>query len=197
MGGGTSVLLVARRPHVTKELSGLITQGAWLTAELFDVKNDKYIYFPEWLNYIIYVLAFLFPRFAVMGRPEEQLKFARFLCDDKKVQDEFMQDPEVYRDGAQLGWLVAITKELKTIDKDYANIHLPVLAMHGNKDCITHHTASIDMINKIPSKDKHLKIYDGLRHQLISEPNGGEKVVADMIQFVLQRSKPAVTPSAL
>jgi alpha-beta hydrolase superfamily lysophospholipase len=62
---------------------------------------------------------------------------------------------------------------------------MPVLAMHGTSDKLTAPSGSRALIERIPAKDKTLKIYDGYYHDLVHEPGDkGPRVEADLIAWL-------------
>jgi esterase/lipase len=54
---------------------------------------------------------------------------------------------------------------------------MPVIAMHGTSDKLTAPAGSRLLIEKIPSADKQLKIYEGAYHDLLHEPDGRAQMV--------------------
>jgi alpha-beta hydrolase superfamily lysophospholipase len=51
---------------------------------------------------------------------------------------------------------------------------LPILALHGTVDRLTAASGSRALIERAPSADKTLKIYDGFSHDLVHEPKGSQ-----------------------
>jgi hypothetical protein len=60
---------------------------------------------------------------------------------------------------------------------------MPVLALHGTRDRLTAPAGSRLLIQTIPSTDKSLRIYDGLFHDLLHEPNG-RQVEDDIVAWL-------------
>jgi alpha-beta hydrolase superfamily lysophospholipase len=54
------------------------------------------------------------------------------------------------------------------------SITLPIRIMHGGADDMTSPEGSELLFNKVGSKDKKLKIYDGVMHEILNEPEGPE-----------------------
>lgn len=74
------------------------------------------------------------------------------------------------------------TEVIKTIQKlprQMPDINLPILIMHGTADRLTDPEGSRMLYERVGSKDKTLRLYDGFYHEIFSEP-GREQVFADM-----------------
>ena len=70
---------------------------------------------------------------------------------------------------------------------------LPILALHGTADQLTAPSGSRALIERAPSHDKTLRIYDGFAHDLVHEPNGAQ-VEDDMLAWLAAHTGgPAVT----
>lgn len=68
-------------------------------------------------------------------------------------------------------------------------IRVPLFAQHGSVDEATPPTGSRDLVARASSTDKTLVIYDGLKHDMLREPNGaGERVTADVIAWLDARA---------
>lgn len=60
---------------------------------------------------------------------------------------------------------------------------LPILALHGTRDALTAPSGSRELVRAAPSTDKTLKIYEGLYHDLLHEPQGA-KVADDILAWL-------------
>lgn len=75
-------------------------------------------------------------------------------------------------------------------------LEVPLLAMHGSVDKVTPPAGSKDLVEAAASKDKTLKIYEGLAHDLMHEPEKLQ-VMADLGDWLDARvAAPAAVPSA-
>jgi len=63
--------------------------------------------------------------------------------------------------------------------KNFVNYNYPCLILHGGDDKQIEKEASIQFHSSISSTDKQLKIYDGLRHEMLKEK--GENIVLEDI----------------
>lgn len=73
------------------------------------------------------------------------------------------------------------------VQESAASYQLPCLFLHGKDDRIIPYRASVDMIEKIASPDKELKLYEGLYHELVQEPER-DQVMADILTWLDQRA---------
>lgn len=63
------------------------------------------------------------------------------------------------------------------------HLTVPVLALHGTIDKLTAPSGSRALIERAPSTDKTLKIYEGFSHDLVHEPKG-EQVENDILAWL-------------
>lgn len=70
--------------------------------------------------------------------------------------------------------------------KKAGNYRLPCLFLHGRADRIIPYQSSPYIFERISSQDKELKIYDGLYHELIQEPER-EMVLGDILNWLEKR----------
>jgi alpha-beta hydrolase superfamily lysophospholipase len=108
---------------------------------------------------------------------------------DPKVVQECKDDPFVYQDGAPAHTAKELLKALGTISDRMEEITVPFLVMHGQADTITDPTASQDLSVRAASKDKTLKLYPNLVHDLLHEPEKAT-VMSDVEAWLEARTKP-------
>jgi len=99
------------------------------------------------------------------------------LSHDKAIVEAYDNDPLVYRGKitARLGSEMFTT--IAKFEKEMPAITLPVLIMQGSEDKLVDQAGSKTFYAKAGSKDKTLKIFDGLYHEIFNEPEK-EKVFA-------------------
>jgi acylglycerol lipase len=107
-------------------------------------------------------------------KPGEGLSTA-MLSRDPAVIKAYENDPLVYHGPIPAGF--AMFKEMSTLYDGVTKIKLPVLVMAGNGG--PDGARSRVLYERIPSKDKTLKLYDGLLHEIFNEPEYPQ-VMADM-----------------
>lgn len=68
---------------------------------------------------------------------------------------------------------------------DPARFHAPLLALHGTRDRLTAPSGSRDLVARAGTADRTLRIYPGLAHDLLHEPDGaGARVAADIAAWL-------------
>lgn len=112
-------------------------------------------------------------------------KFSR----DPAVVKACKEDPFVYQDGAPAHTAKELLNALGTISDRMEEVTLPFLVMHGTADEITDPTASQDLAARAGSKDKTIKLYPNLVHDLLHEPEKAT-VMSDVEAWLEARSKP-------
>ncbi len=102
---------------------------------------------------------------------------------DPDVVRRYDNDPLVYRDGMPIGTAAAIVKSARYVDKHAGRINLPVLISHGTDDGLVNHIASERFYERLGPMDKTLKLYQGLFHEILNEPER-DQVMQDMIDWL-------------
>lgn len=105
------------------------------------------------------------------------------ICTDKRVVDEYEQDPLVCH--VTVGKIYKeCYKAVKYIYENMDKFEYPVLLLHGEDDKIVSQEDSKILYEHISSLDKSLKIYPGLYHEIMNEFDK-DKVLED-IHFWLE-----------
>ncbi len=92
-------------------------------------------------------------------------------------------DPLIYREGLPLGTASALVRSARYVDKNAGQIDLPILIAHGTDDALVNHIASERLYKRVGSQDKTLKLYEGLYHEILNEPER-EQVMQDMLDWL-------------
>jgi acylglycerol lipase len=111
-------------------------------------------------------------------KPGEGLSTA-MLSRDPAVIKDYENDPLVYHGPIPTGF--AMFKEMSTLYDGVTKIKLPVLVMAGNGG--PDGARSRVLYERIASKDKTLKLYEGLLHEIFNEPEYPQ-VMADMEKWL-------------
>ncbi|HEY7801927.1 MAG TPA: lysophospholipase [Dehalococcoidia bacterium] len=166
--GGTIVALaaVADRPAV----EGILLSGP------VTVRNA-----PRLFERVINVIARVAPML-----PLTKLA-AGAVSRDPDVVRRYDEDPLVYRGRMRVGLLAAMLRAARRVDSGIAKMSLPVLFMHGTADQLTTPEGSRDLYERAASSDKTLKLYDGLYHEILNEPERDE-VIADIAAWLAARA---------
>jgi alpha-beta hydrolase superfamily lysophospholipase len=125
--------------------------------------------------------------FAVVGRlfprlPLAQLE-ARTVSRDPAVVAAYDSDPFVYRGRMRAGMLRAFHFALDRIQRDMEAVTAPLLIMHGTADELTDPEGRRQLHERALSSDKTLKLYEGLAHEVLNEPEQ-EEVIGDLLAWL-------------
>jgi len=167
MGGLIAVYTAAR---LGGELSGFLTSGAAL-----EVKVNP--------------LARLTLQLAGLLNPKGRVRTpvsTECLSKDKSVVERYLSDPLVFKDPTYK-LLLEFGRAVQRVWLVVGTISLPALIMHGGSDCLVPPSASRKLYDKLPSPDKALKIYEGLRHEIFNEVER-EKVLSDLAEWLERHS---------
>ena len=104
---------------------------------------------------------------------------AAAISQDKAVVDAYVNDPLVYRGKIRARLGAELLKAIQSLPEQMTRISLPVLIMHGAFDRLSDPQGSQMAYDRVSSKDKTLKLYDGFYHEIFNEP-GREQVFGDM-----------------
>ena len=105
---------------------------------------------------------------------------------DKAVVDAYVNDPLVYRGKTTARLGAELINTIQKLPDQIAKVTLPILIMYGSTDQLSNPEGSNMLYEKVSSKDKSLKVYDGLYHEIFNEPEH-EKVMADMEAWLSAR----------
>jgi alpha-beta hydrolase superfamily lysophospholipase len=132
---------------------------------------------------IIRLLALLAPRLGL-----KQLD-ANGVSRDPEVVREYATDPLVYhgRLGARL--LREFFTGVGRLERQAASLTLPLLILHGNEDSMVLPEGSRALYTRASARDKTLKIYPGLFHEIFNEPER-EAVLRDVVNWIDARLEP-------
>lgn len=162
MGGFTVSLYGVKYPD--KKLRGLITSGA-LTCD-----NDRLIMdVPKELD----------PHTLL---PNE---LGAGVCSVAEVVDWYGKDPYNGKTFTT-GLCYAICDGISWFAKQVCSFDYPILMLHGEKDGLVSVTDTYDFFRQVASKDKQMKIYGNLFHEIFNEYCRDE-VILDVIQWMEHR----------
>jgi acylglycerol lipase len=109
------------------------------------------------------------------------------VCRDPDVVKRYDSDPLIYREGMPLGTAAAVIKATRVVDKQSDEISLPIFIAHGTDDKIVNSDASKRLHERVGSQDKTLRLYPGLYHEILNEPER-DQVMQDMIDWLDART---------
>lgn len=107
------------------------------------------------------------------------------VCSDPAVVEAYVNDPFVEKKISvalinQFGYGISWLKE------NAASFIDPVLVLHGNEDGLVAEQDSRDFFGEIGSKDKTLKIYAHLMHEIFNEPSK-YKIYDEVLEWMEER----------
>jgi alpha-beta hydrolase superfamily lysophospholipase len=79
--------------------------------------------------------------------------------------------------------MAAMVRADERLKKEFPNITLPVLILHGTADQATKPSGSQHFYDSAGSTDKTLKLYDGHYHDLLNDVDK-EIVMADILAWI-------------
>jgi lysophospholipase len=100
---------------------------------------------------------------------------------------KYDSDPLVYRGRIRAGLAAAMARGLDRIRRDTPNVTTPLLIMHGTADALTQPENSQRFYERVGSTDKTVKLYEGLYHEILNEPER-DQVIADIAAWMDARS---------
>lgn len=107
------------------------------------------------------------------------------VCSDPAVVEAYNQDPLVEKE-ISVGLLNTIYEGVEWLKKNPDLFTDPVLLLHGCCDGLVSEKDSRDLFGEIASKDKELKIYANLYHEILNEPCRDE-IIRDIVQWINHR----------
>ena len=102
---------------------------------------------------------------------------------DPEVVRDYDADPLVHHDGLPARTVAELAGVIGSFPERVGAITVPLLVMIGTADEIVPNEGGRMVLNRAQSVDKTLKIYDGLYHEILFEPEGRE-VAADLIAWL-------------
>jgi alpha-beta hydrolase superfamily lysophospholipase len=170
MGGALVAYYLTQQPA---DVSGAILSGAALRGSS-----------SGWLERVLGTIVRLIARVAPKV-PVRKLKSAD-VSRDPNVVAQYDSDPLVYRGGMPAGTAAAMVEGVRHVLRNMDAITVPLLVMHGTEDGLTDAAGSEDLYQRAATPDKTLKLYDGLYHEILNEPEQ-EEVMSDMISWLEAR----------
>ena len=113
------------------------------------------------------------------------LKNELFSRDPKAVQ-AMNDDPLIAHETQPTRTLAEMVRADERLRREFPQITLPVLILHGTADKATNPSGSQRFYDNAGSRDKTLKLYEGHFHDLLNDVDK-EKVMADILGWIDQR----------
>lgn len=110
----------------------------------------------------------------LLGRLLPDFPMVRFptasLSRDPEVVRAYRSDPLVYHGRTPARTASEIIRAVRRAEARFDRIDLPLLVMHGGRDQVADIDGSRQLHARARSEDKQLRIYDGLFHEILNEP---------------------------
>jgi alpha-beta hydrolase superfamily lysophospholipase len=165
MGGMLALLFTLRHPE---GLAGLVASGA-------AVEIPEYV--SPFLLKVAGLLGRLLPRL-----PSQPFDFRQASRDPEVIRD-MEADPLYYKGKLRIGTGYQQLLGIREVMAKLSHIRLPLLLLHGGEDRIISPKASKMIYDAVSSPDKTQKIFPGLYHEVLNEPEKGE-VLAVLLDWL-------------
>jgi alpha-beta hydrolase superfamily lysophospholipase len=93
-----------------------------------------------------------------------------------EVVEAFAADPLTHKQGIAARTGAELLRMIADIQSGMGRLTLPLLIMHGTADRLTNPAGSRLLFDRAAARDKTLKMYDGLYHEIMNEPERGEVI---------------------
>ena len=171
MGGGMAALyVIVRQPG----LAGVILSGPAVGSGLLAL--------PRLRRLMLRVMS-LTPRLRLPSLP------AAAVSRDSEVVQKYEEDPLVFRGGSTVAHARAWLRSLARSSRDMELFECPLLIVHGSDDKLVPTAGSEELYRRAQSLDKTLKLYDGLYHEVMNEPERLE-VLGEIAAWLDERLTP-------
>jgi alpha-beta hydrolase superfamily lysophospholipase len=98
---------------------------------------------------------------------------------DQQVVQDYISDPLVHHGEMPVRLGFVLSKSTKHVLQVAGRITLPIIVLHGEADSLVSPEGAQMFYDKAGSEDKTMKIYPGLYHELLNEPEKNQ-VFADL-----------------
>jgi alpha-beta hydrolase superfamily lysophospholipase len=110
------------------------------------------------------------------------------LSRDPQVIADFRSDPLVFHDRFPVRTGAEILQAAQAIQRRMESIELPLLILHGTGDFVTDPKGSWELYTRARSADRTLKLYQGLYHDLLHEPEW-EQITDEIVAWLGERCR--------
>ncbi len=107
---------------------------------------------------------------------------------DKSVMAALASDPLVSRDKLPAATAAASLKAIADVQQRMGQLKLPLLVIYGTADTVNPIEGSQALVQAAVSKDKTLKTYPGVYHDMLNEPER-DQIAADIIAWLVARTQ--------
>ncbi len=136
---------------------------------------------PAWLVKLLLLTARVLPNARLSPRGPSDV-----LTRDEGKLREWGEDPLVEKRMWRIATSAALVRMARQIRASVHAIKTPPLALHGGADSLTPASGARFLAENAASADVTLKIYPGLRHEVVNEIERAE-IIADLQDWLLER----------
>ena len=102
---------------------------------------------------------------------------------DPEVKAKYDADPLNYRGGIPARVGAEMNKNIAYVAENMDKFRLPCFLANGTEDKLVSPTVSQYLFDGVGSEDKEMKLYEGLFHEILNEPEK-EEVMGDMLTWM-------------
>ncbi|KAG8379510.1 hypothetical protein BUALT_Bualt07G0096000 [Buddleja alternifolia] len=170
--GGAIVLKAAVDPKVRQHIAGIV-----LTSPAVGVQPSHPIFYV-----LAPVLSFLLPRYQFSAANKRGTAVSR----DPEALVAKYSDPLVFTGSIRVRTGYEILRISAYLQENLCRLTVPFLVLHGTDDSVTDPGASQKLHDEASSTDKTIKLYEGLLHDLLFEPEK-EEIVENIVSWLNSR----------
>ncbi|CAH8359445.1 unnamed protein product [Eruca vesicaria subsp. sativa] len=163
--GGAIILKAMLDPKIESRVSGIV-----LTSPAVGVQPSHPIF-----TVLAPIVAFLLPRYQLSAANKEGVVVSR---DPQALLTKY-SDPLVFTGSIRVRTGYEILRITSHLQQNLNKVKVPFLVMHGTSDAVTDPNASKRLYEEASSSDKSIKLFEGLLHDLLFEPE--REVIAGVI----------------
>ncbi|KAL2454504.1 alpha/beta-Hydrolases superfamily protein [Abeliophyllum distichum] len=184
LGGAIALLITLRHDGVVpvKPFDGVILNGA-----MYGISNK---FKPPWpLEHFLSIAAALIPTWCIVPT-RGSLPLVSFKVEWKRKlaiasPGRFLQRPRA----ATAQELLRVCRE---VQGRFNEVDVPFLIVHGGDDVVCDPASATELYERAASKDKTLRIYPGMWHQLVGKPDEDvELVFGEIVKWLVTRADQA------
>uniref|UniRef100_A0A1J3G915 Caffeoylshikimate esterase n=1 Tax=Noccaea caerulescens TaxID=107243 RepID=A0A1J3G915_NOCCA len=163
--GGAIILKAMLDPKIESRVSGIV-----LTSPAVGVQPSHPIF-----TVLAPIVAFLLPRYQFSAANKKGMPVSR----DPQALVTKYSDPLVFTGSIRVKTGYEILRIASHLQQNLTKVKVPFLVMHGTADTVTDPNASKRLYDEASSSDKSIKLFDGLLHDLLFEPE--REIIAGVI----------------
>lgn len=126
------------------------------------------------------ILSKVAPRFGMIGLD------TNYLSHDRTVVDTYNSDPQVFHGKMPVRLSAEMLRAMQRVADEFHKVTLPLFILHGSGDKLVDLAGGELLYEKAGSKDKTLKIYKDLYHEIHNEPER-EMMFSDLQNWLEKR----------